>query len=49
MKNKNLYNEEADNQVYAHPVCEVIFMGTQRVICASDPDNEIVGEDEGEW
>jgi hypothetical protein len=37
----------ADAQGYESPVCEVLFVGTQKVICASD--TEVVGEDEGEW
>ena len=47
MKNNILPNDIADIQVYNTPVCEVILVGTQRVICASE--TERVGEIEGEW
>ena len=48
MKN-NLTKTSADIQAYTPPVCEVILVGTQRVICASETETEIVGEIEGEW
>ena len=43
----NLTKTSADIQAYTPPVCEVILVGTQRVICASE--TETVGETEGEW
>ena len=36
--NTNLSNERAKHRCYAPPVCEVILVGTQRVICASGND-----------
>jgi len=47
MKHKLLSKETSDIDIYMSPVCEVIFVGAQKVICASD--TEVVGEDEGEW
>ena len=47
MRNNNLSKEGADTQVYTPPVTQVIYIGTQRVICASE--TETVGETEGEW
>ena len=47
MEHNCLSKEIADIQVYESPICEVIILGAQRVICASE--TEIVGEDEGEW
>ena len=47
MEHNYLSKEIADVNVYESPVCEVIMMGAQRVIYASE--TEIVGEDEGEW
>lgn len=34
-------------KTYESPVCRVIPVETNRVICGSE--TEIVGEDEGEW
>lgn len=45
--NNNLSKESAGIQSYAPPVCKVILVGTQRVICTSETEN--VGETEGEW
>ena len=47
MLNNTLSRAKADIQEYESPVCEMFFVGAQRVICASE--TEIVGEDEGEW
>ena len=47
MQNNTLSRAKADIQEYESPACEMIFVGTQKVICASE--TEIVGEDEGEW
>lgn len=47
MKNSALHKESADTQVYTPPVCQVILVGTQRVICGSE--TESVGETDGEW
>ena len=52
MSSNNLSKESAGVQSYAPPVCYVIFVGTQRVICASgDPiqGTEVVDEIEGIW
>ena len=53
MSNKYLSKECASVLCYAPPVCEVIFVGTQKVICASGDDpnqgTEIVDEIEGIW
>ena len=38
---------DADARSYISPVCEVILVETQGVICASA--TETVGETEGEW
>lgn len=43
----NLSKERVDFESYAPPICEVIPVGTQMVICASE--TETVGETEGEW
>ena len=47
MKKNSLTKEGADVQVYTSPVCEVILVGTQRVICASE--TEKVTDEDGEW
>ena len=47
MQNNTLSRAKADIQEYESPVCKKIFVGTRRVICASD--TEVVGENEGEW
>ena len=47
MTHSSLSKEISDAQVYEAPVCRVISVGTNRVICGSE--TEIVGEDEGEW
>ena len=51
--NNNLSKERACEQSYASPVCEVILVGTNRVICASGDDpiqgTEVVDEIEGIW
>lgn len=47
MEKNYLSNKIADFNVYESPTCEVFFVGTQKVICASD--TETVGEDEGQW
>lgn len=53
MSSNNLSKESAGVQSYAPPVCYVIIMGTQRVICASGDDpiqgTEVVDEIEGIW
>lgn len=47
MRNNNLTKEGADTQVYTPPVTQVIYIGTQRVICASE--TEKVNDIDGEW
>lgn len=47
MQSNTLSKSNADIQEYESPVCRVIIVGAQKVICASD--TEVVGEDEGEW
>ena len=47
MKKDNLPNENATAHSYAPPVCQEFYVGTQRIICASE--TEKVGETEGEW
>ena len=51
--NNNLLKESAGIQSYAPPVCDVIIVGTQRVICGSFDDpiqgTEVVDEIEGIW
>lgn len=47
MKHSYLSKEISGIQVYEAPVCEVVYLGAQKVICASD--TEVVGEEEGEW
>ena len=32
---------------YGAPVCEVLFVAPERIICTSETEH--VGEDEGEW
>ena len=45
--NNCLLKETEIVNFYESPVCRVISVGTNRVICGSE--TEIVGEDEGEW
>ena len=45
----NLSKEGAYILLYRPPVCEVILEETQRVICESESETELVGEIEGEW
>ena len=47
MKNNNFSTENAEAKSYASPICQLIDVDTQRVICASE--TEKVGETEGEW
>lgn len=47
MEKNYLSKESVDPEIYAPPVCDVIIVGTQRVICGSE--TETVGEIEGEW
>ena len=47
MKSNNFSTENAEAKSYASPICQVIDVGIQRVICASE--TEKVTEIEGEW
>ena len=47
MKNNNFSTENTEAKSYASPICQVIDVDTQRVICASG--TERVTENEGEW
>ena len=49
MKSNNFSTENAEAKSYASPICQVINVGTQRVICASGTETERVTENEGEW
>ena len=41
--------ENADIRAYEAPVCRVLFVETQGIICASNDPTELVGEIEGIW
>ena len=47
MRHNNLTTENAEAKSYAPPICQVIDVDTQRVICASE--NEKVTETDGGW
>ena len=47
MKNNNFSTENAEAKSYAPPICQVIDVDTQRVICASE--TEKVTETDGGW
>ena len=47
MKNNNFSTENTEAKSYASPICQVIDVDTQRVICASE--TEKVTETESEW
>jgi|GEM_PF-6219432 len=47
MNKNNQSTVIADRKGYVSPVCNVFFVGPQRIIC--DSETEKVGEDEGEW
>ena len=47
MKNNNFSTENAEAKSYASPICQLIDVDTQRVICASE--TEKVTETDGEW
>ena len=47
MKSNNFSTENAEAKSYASPICQVIDVCTQRVICASE--TEKVTETESEW
>ena len=47
MKSNNFSTENAEAKSYASPICQVIDVGIQRVICGSE--TEKVTEIEGEW
>ena len=47
MKNNNFSTENAEAKSYAPPICQVIDVDTQSVICASE--TEKVTETDGEW
>ena len=49
MKNNNFSTENTEAKSYASPICQVIDVDTQRVICASGTETESVTENEGEW
>ena len=47
MKNNNFSTENAEAKSYSSPICQVIDVDTQRVICASE--TEKVTETDGGW
>jgi hypothetical protein len=47
MQNDTLSRANAENREYESPACEMIVVGTQRVICASETEH--VGEEDGQW
>ena len=47
VKNNNFSTENAEAKSYSSPICQVINVDTQGVICASE--TEKVTEIEGEW
>ena len=47
MHTSNLSKSITEQKVYETPTCNVIIVGTHRVICASE--TEKVTEEEGEW
>ena len=47
MKNNNFSTENAEAKSYASPICQIIYVDTQSVICASV--TEKVTETDGEW
>ena len=47
MKNNNFSTENAEAKSYSSPICQVIDVDTQGVICASE--TEKLTEIEGEW
>ena len=47
MKNNNFSTENVEAKSYASPICQVIDVDTQSVICASE--TEKVTETDGEW
>ena len=49
MNYSGLSKENAEAGGYESPICEVFFVDTRRVICASEPPTEKVTEEEGQW
>ena len=49
MKNNTFSTENAEAKSYASPICQVIDVDTQRVICASGTETERVTETDGKW
>ena len=47
MKSNNFSTENAEAKSYASPICQIIYVDTQSVICASE--TEKVTETESEW
>lgn len=47
MKSHNLTKETTGTKAYTPPVCEVIDLEAQKIICASQ--TESVGENDGVW
>ena len=47
MKNNNFSTKNAEAKSYAPPICQVIDVDTQSVICASE--TEKVTETDGKW
>ena len=47
--NNNFSTENAEAKSYASPICQVIDVDTQRVICASGTETERVTETDGKW
>ena len=49
MKNNNFSTENAEAKSYVSPICQLIDVDTQRVICASGTETERVTETDGKW
>ena len=47
MKDCNSTKESKGTKVYTPPVCEVFFVETHKILCASETEN--VGEYDGVW
>ena len=47
--NNNFSTKNAEAKSYAPPICQVIDVDTQRVICASGTETERVTETDGKW
>ena len=49
MNHNNFSTENVEAKSYASPICQVIDVDTQRVICASGTETERVTETDGKW